>query len=169
MIILSIILLTISFLFQGVISNVIGYTPDHLSIFYTIYPLITIMAIYPHFENQNKFLIILVVVGLLTDLVYANTLIFNTCLFYAIYKMNQAFHFFFPYNLFTTSVSNLLSIYVYHCLTVLFLVLLNFDNYNLTILVKAMINSTLVTIIFTIITYLLVNFIKQRFDLKEVK
>lgn len=169
MIILSVILLTISFLLQGVVSNVIGYTPENISIFFTIYPLITLMTIYPHFENQNKFLLILAIFGILTDLVYSNTLIFNACLFYALYKINQVFHFFFPYNLFTMSISNLLAVYMYHIVTFLFLIFLDFDNYNLTILLKSLVNSTLMTIIYTIITYLLVNFIKQRFDLKEVK
>ena len=169
MMIISIILLIISFIVQGVISNVIGYTQENITIFYTIYPLLTLLTIYPYFENKNKFLLILIIFGLLTDLVYSNTLIFNTCLFYAIYKIHQTFHFFFPYNLFTISISSLIGVYIYHVTTFLFLVLINFNNYNPIILLNTLLNSTIMTIIYTIITYLLLIFLKQRFELKEVK
>ena len=169
MIAISITLLIISFLLQGTISNIIGYTPNNISMFFTIYPLITLMILYPHFENRNKFLLLLAIFGILIDLVYSNTFIFNTCLFYIIYIMNKGFHFFFPYNLFTISISALLAVYTYHIVTFLFLILLNFDNYNFLMLGNSLINSTIMTIIYTIITYSIVNFLKQRFDLKEVK
>lgn len=169
MMIISITLLIISFLLQGTISNVIGYPPTDTSIFFTIYPLIALLILYPHFENRNKFLLLIAIFGILTDLVYSNTFIFNTCLFYIIYIMNKGFHFFFPYNLFTISISSLLAIYTYHVITFLFLILLNFGNYNFIMLVNSLINSTIMTIVFTIIMYSIVNFLKQHFDLKEVK
>ena len=169
MIILAIILLTISFFIQGISSTIIGYTTQSISMFYTIYILITFLILYPHFENQKKFLLLLAIFGLLTDLIYANTFIFNTCLFYVIYKSNKIFHFLFPYNLFTVNISNLLGIYLYHTITFLFLVLLNFDNYSIVTLLNILLNSTLMTIIYTTIIYWIVNIIKQRFELKEVK
>ena len=169
MIILAIILLTISFFIQGISSTIIGYTTQSISMFYTIYILITFLILYPHFENQKKFLLLLVIFGLLTDLVYSNTFIFNTCLFYLIYKINKIFHFFFPYNLLTINISNLIGIYVYHLITFLFLIILNFDNYNILILFKIILNSTIMTIIYTSIIYWLLNILKKLFDLKEVK
>lgn len=169
MIIISIILLTISFLLQGIISNIINYIPGSISMLYTIYILITLMLLYPHYENKNKFLLLLIIFGLLTDLVYSNTLIFNTCLFFVIYKTNQTFHFFLPYNLLTINISNLLGVYLYHLITFLFLVLLNFDNYNLTLLLNILLNSSIMTIIYTSFTYYIINYFKQKFDLKEVK
>lgn len=169
MIIFSIILLAISFFLQGILSNIIGYTSNTLSIFSTIYILITLILIYPNFENQNKFLIVLIVFGLLVDLVYANTLFFNTCLFFLIYKFNKMFHFLFPYNLFTINISTLIGVYLYHIISFLFLSLLNYDNYSFNILIKILLNSTIMTIIYTSLTYLIINFFKQHFDLKEVK
>ena len=169
MMILSIILLTISFLLQGIMSNFIGCTLNNVSVLFTIYPLIALLMIYPNFENKNKFILLLVIFGLLTDLVYSNTFIFNTCLFYLIYKINKIFHFFFPYILLTINISNLIGIYVYHLITFLFLIILNFDNYNILILFKIILNSTIMTIIYTSIIYWLLNILKRLFDLKEVK
>ena len=153
----------------GVFSNVVGYTQANITFLYTIYPLLTLLVIYPYFGNKNKYLILLIIFGILTDLTYSNTLILNTCLFYMIYKINQTFHFFFPYNLLTTSISSLIGIYIYHVVTFLFLILINFNNYNPKVLLTILLSSTIMTIIYTIITYLLVNFLKQRLELKEVK
>jgi len=169
MMILSTVILIISFLLQGIMSNITGYYQESLSLFFTIYPLVALLLIYPYFENKKKFILLLLIFGLLTDLIYSNTLIFNTCLFYIGYKINKIFHFFFPDNLFTKNIGILISIYIYHLITFLFLILLNFDNYNLLILFKIILNSTTMTIIYTTIIYFTLNRIKKRFDLKEVK
>lgn len=169
MMIFSIVLLVVSFFLQGIMPSTIGYTNSFLSMFSTIYILITLLLIYPNFENQNKFLLLLIIFGLLVDLVYSNTLIFNTCLFYLIYKLSKTFHFLFPYNLFTINLSNLLGIYLYHIISFLSLSLLNYDNYNFIILIKSLLNSTIMTIIYSSFIYLIMFFIKQRFDLKEIK
>lgn len=169
MIILSCVLLVISFFLQGIVSNFIGYVSADLSIFSTIYILITLLLIYQSFENQNKFILLLIIFGLLVDLIYSNTLFFNTCLFFLIYRLNKMFHFLFPYNLFTINVGVLLGIYLYHIISFLFLILLRYDSYSFNVLIKILLSSTIMTIIYTSLSYLVINFLKKYFDLKEVK
>lgn len=169
MMVFSIILLTISFLLQGIVSNVFGYLSSDLTMMYTIYLLLTLLIIYPHFENKKKYFLLLVIFGVLMDIVYSNTLIFNICLFFVVYKLSKLFHFFFPYNYLTINISNLLGIYLYNIITYLFLILLDFDNYSVNILMDVLVNSTFMTIIYTTFICWLVSFIKQKFDLKEVK
>ena len=117
MMILSIILLVISFLFQGIMSNFLGYILGNISIFSTIYVLITLMLIYPYFENKKKYFLVLVIFGWLVDVVYSNTFLLHISLFYVIYKFSNFFHFFFPYNLVTINVCSLLSVFIYHILS----------------------------------------------------
>lgn len=166
MMILSIILLIISFLLQGLVSNFIGVNS---SIFYTIYVLISLLIIYPHFENKNKYLILLFIFGLLMDLVYTNTTLLNVSLFFIIYYFSRMFHFFLPYNLLTINISNILSVFIYNIITFLMLVILRVDSYSFISLIKLLGSSILMSIIFTSIVYWLVNYLKKRLDLKEVK
>lgn len=166
MMILSIILLIISFLLQGLVSNFIGVNS---SIFYTIYVLISLLIIYPHFENKKKYLILLFIFGLLMDLVYTNTTLLNVSLFFIIYYFSRMFHFFLPYNLLTINISNILSVFIYNIITFLMLVILRVDSYSFISLVKMLGSSIIMSIIFTSIVYWLVNYLKKRLDLKEVK
>ena len=166
MMILSIILLIISFLLQGLVSNFIGVNS---SIFYTIYVLISLLIIYPHFENKKKYLILLFIFGLLMDLVYTNTTLLNVSLFFIIYYFSRMFHFFLPYNLLTINISNVLSVFIYNIITFLMLVILRVDSYSFISLIKLLGSSILMSIIFTSIVYWLVNYLKKRLDLKEVK
>ena len=164
--ILSIILLIISFLLQGLVSNFIGVNS---SIFYTVYVLISLLIIYPHFENKKKYLILLFIFGLLMDLVYTNTTLLNVSLFFIIYYFSRMFHFFLPYNLLTINISNILSVFIYNIITFLMLVILRVDSYSFISLIKLLGSSILMSIIFTSIVYWLVNYLKKRLDLKEVK
>ena len=166
MMILSNILLIISFLLQGLVSNFIGVNS---SIFYTIYVLISLLIIYPHFENKKKYLILLFIFGLLMDLVYTNTTLLNVSLFFIIYYFSRMFHFFLPYNLLTINISNILSVFIYNIITFLMLVILRVDSYSFISLIKLLGSSILMSIIFTSIVYWLVNYLKKRLDLKEVK
>lgn len=169
MIILSIITTIISLLIQGTVSNYIGYTYENLSVFSTIYVLISLLVVKPHFENEKKYLILLISFGLMIDITYTSTFLLNTCLFIIVYYFTKAFHFFFPYNLFTINASNLLSIFLYHIISFLFLTILQYDQYTIWTLIKILTNSIIMTIIYTSILYFFIETLKNKLELKNVK
>lgn len=170
MIIFSVILLTISFLLQGILSNFLAYMLENISIFSTIYVLITLLLLYPYFENnKNKFFILVVIFGGLVDLVYCNTFLINICIFYVVYKFSNLFHFFLPYNLVTINVSNLLGVFIYHILSFILLSLFRFGDYSFMMLAKVLGSSIIMTIIYTTVSYLVINLVREKKELKEVK
>lgn len=169
MIILSLVIIILSCLIQGTVSNYIGYTYVNLSLFSTIYVLVSLLIIRPYFENEKKYLILLLVFGLIMDATFTNTFILNTSLFLVTYYFSKLFHFFFPYNLFTINISTLLSIFVYHTINFLFLTVLKYDNYTIWVLVKVLSHSVVMTISYTSILYVIIEFIKKKLDLKDVK
>ena len=169
MIILSSIILILSSLLQSTVSNFIGYTYDNLSIFSTIYVLVALMTLIPFFENKKKYFTLLIIFSLIIDIAYTNTFIFNLFLFIICYYMTKLFHTFFPYNFVTISISNLLSIFLYHIITFIFLNLLKYDIYSFKVLLKILSHSILMTIIYSNILYLTITLIIKKFDLKEVK
>lgn len=169
MIILSIIVLILSLIIQGIALNYMGYIYTDLSIFSTIYLLVALIVLRPHFENEKKYLILLIIFGIIVDIVYTNTFIFNTCLFVLIYYFSKAFHFFFPYNVITLNISSLLGVFIYHVVSFVFLTILNYDNYTIGVLLKILTHSVLMTIIYASIIYFVISFLREKFDLKEVK
>lgn len=169
MLISSIISLIFSCFIQGIISNYLGYTYQNLSIFSTIYILVALLVIRPFFESEKKYLIILVIFGLISDIAYTNTFILNTCIYLIVYFTTKFFHFFFPYNIITINISTLLGIFFYHIISFIFLFLLNYDVYNLWMLLKILTHSVLMTILYTSILYHLISLIQKKLDLKPVK
>jgi len=169
MMILSVASLIISCLIQGMISNYLGYTYTGVSIFSTLYILINLLLLRPYFENEKKYILLLIIFGLIVDIVFTNTFIFNTCLFLIIYFFSKVFHSFFPYNAITLSVSNLLSIFIYHFLNFLTLTIIRYDSYTLSGLSTILSHSILMTIIYTCVLYYVLRLIRAKLQLRDVK
>lgn len=169
MMLTSIIILILSLLIQGTASNYLGYTYANLSIFSTIYVLIALLILNPYFENKKKYFLLLTIFGLIIDITYTHTFLFNVCLFIMCYYISKCFHFFFPYNLVTISVSNTISIFAYHIVSFVILTILKYDAYSISNLSKILGNSILMTIIYSNILYILITLIMKKLELKEVK
>ena len=79
--IVSIIYLIISLLLEVIMSNFFQTTLNSISIFTTIYTIIALVIIYPYFNNERKYFILVVASGLLFDILYTSSFIFNLVLF----------------------------------------------------------------------------------------
>ena len=169
MIILSIITLIFSFLLQGIMSNFTSQNLNNPTWFITIYPLINLLILIPFIESDRKKIIIIIIIGLLIDIIYTNIPFLSVFLFIIAYYISKTFHFFFPYNLLTINISNLIAILIYHIITFITLTLLIYDNYGLHILLKVLSHSIIMTIIYSSIIYLLVDAITKKLNLKDIK
>ena len=67
--IISIIYLVISFLLEGIMSNIFPSTLSNISYFTTIYIIISFAIIYPYFDNDKKFFILIFIFGILFDII----------------------------------------------------------------------------------------------------
>lgn len=169
MMVASIIILIISTFLQGLMSRYLGYTYGDLSVFSTIYVLIALLILTPHFNNKKKYFILLLTFGFITDVVYADVFLLNTALFVVAYYVSKTFHFFFPYNWLTVSISNIICIFVYHIVSFLFLEVLSYDSYSLFYLLKIIGCSIFSTFLYSTIVYTILEFINNKFQLKEVR
>jgi hypothetical protein len=169
MIIISVISLIISLFLQGLMSNFLGYTISNLSIFSTIYILVNIVVLQQYFENDKKSLILIIIFGMLFDIVYSNTFILSTCIFITLFYLNKLLSFFFPYNILTINVFSLLSVFIYHLITFIFLKILIFDSYGIINLIKILGCNIIMTLIYTTILYYIIGHIYKKFNLKIVR
>ena len=169
MMILSILVLFFSMFMQGVISTYTGYLYSNLTFFSTLYVLDAILILSPYFENKKKYFLLLLVFGLSIDIAYTNTFMLNTCLFVFCYFISKLFHSFFPYNWLTVSASNVVSVWGYHFISFVYLNLLKYDVYSFKVLFHIFSHSILMTIIYSSLLYIIVNFIFKKFELKIVK
>lgn len=81
----SIIILIVSLLLDGILSNYLPFLVNDLSLFTPLLTLVSIFIIYPFFKKKEiPYFIIVFLTGMIYDLFYTNQLFFNAVLFLSI-------------------------------------------------------------------------------------
>ena len=153
----AIIYVIISFLLDGIISNIIPFNLVDPSYFKTIYSIISIVIIYNYFDNHKKYLTILITLGVFFDVIYTNTFILNIIVFIIIYIVLSNLDYIITTNIFTINLKSIVCISTYHISTYIILLLANYNNYSIKLLGLILIRSIIMTIIYTTISYLIMN------------
>ena len=159
----------ISFLLDGLMSNYISINIIDPSYFRTIYTIISLVIIYNYFDNNSKYLKILLILGMLFDIVYTNTFLLNIIIFLLIYVIIKKINLFISNNVLTINIKALISLFVYHILSYLILLLANYHHYSINLLLIILSRSIIMTIIYTTISYLLMKKIYFKFYDKKIK
>ena len=167
--IVIIIYLIISFLLDSIISLYIPASLTTLSYFKTIYTIVSLVVIFNYFENSKKYLIIAIIIGALFDTVYTNTFLLNIVIFIVVYFLLTELDYIIPNNLFTINIKSLSALYTYHILTYIILLLTHYNSYSFSILLNILMKSTIMTIIYTTISYLLIKKIYWRHFDRKIK
>lgn len=162
--IIALIILIISFLLEGFMSIYFPSGIINTSMFSTLYTLISFLIIYPYFNNEKKYYILLIIFGLLIDIVYTNTFIFNTILFLILSLVIEILNNILPNNIFTINVKSIIIVFLYHILSFIILNVINYDSYTLGMLFNILVNSIIMTIIYTLVLYLITKKIFSNYD-----
>ncbi len=163
--IIIIIYFAISFLLDGFISNYIPFELTNPSFFKTIYSVIAITITCHYFDNLKKYLYLLIPLGILFDIVYTNTFILNIILFLIIYIIVKQLDYFLPNNLLTMNIKSIISLFIYHILTYLILLLADYNSYDFNILIIILYKSIIMTIIYTTISYIIL----RKINIKKIR
>lgn len=167
--IVIILYLIISFSLDSLMSTYISSNLIEISYLTTIYTVISLVITYNYFENQKKYLLIVIILGFLFDIVYTNTIPLNIILFILIYIVLKQLDYLMPNNIFTINIKSLITIYIYHITTYIILLLTHYNSYNLKILGFILLKSIIMTIIYTTTSYFLIKKIYYKFYDKKIK
>lgn len=167
--IISIIYLVLSFILDNFMSNIFPSTLSMVSFFTTIYIIISFVIIYPYFSNEKKYYILLIVFGILFDILYTSTFVINMVLFFVLGIVIKILNNVFPNNIITTNLISVIVISFYHIISFIILVLFGNIDYEITLLFNIIIRSVIMTIIYTSISYYIMKFIYNRFNVKHIK
>lgn len=164
--IVAIIYVIISFLLDSIISNILPFNLIDPSYFKTIYSVISLVIIYNYFDNQRKYLSILIVLGIFFDIVYTNTFILNIVIFLIIYIILSKIDYMITTNIFTINLKSIICVSSYHIFTYIILLLSHYNSYDLKLLGLILIRSIIMTIVYTSISYLIINKIYEHKKIK---
>ena len=167
--IIIIIYTIISFLLDGLISNFTNINIVDPSYFRTIYSVISLVISYHFFENDHKYLKVLIILGILFYIVYTNTFLLNIFIFIIIYLFIKKINIYIPNNILTINLKSLLSLTIYHTLSYLILLFAGYSNYTFNLLTLILSRSIVMTIIYTTISYLIIKKIYYKKYFKKIK
>ena len=161
------IVLCFSLLLESTISNII----DINSIFVPLFLITALVNLYPYFKKINKFNFFLVcmIVGIVYDIVFTNSLFVNTLAYTFIGFLISVCYSFVKYNIYTSNIINIIMLISYRIFTYIMLLSLNYISFNNKIFFKGIYSSLLINIIYCIILYILVDFLAIIFNKNRVE
>lgn len=166
--IFGIIIISISFLLDSFISMYIPITVSNYNVLVPMFTTISLIIIYPYFNNNNKnYLITCLIFGLLYDITYTNTFGLNLALYlslgYIIIFLDSAL----SNNLFSIIVKALIVIIIYDLISYVILILLNYIDYSLLTLIIKIGKSIILNTTYLIVLYFGTNSISKRLHIKK--
>ena len=167
--IISIIYLIISLALEVIMSNFFSSTLNNTSILSTIYTLIALVVIYPHFNNDKKFFILVIIFGTVFNIIYIGNFIFTIILFLTISISIKVLYNIFPENIFMTNLISIIIITIYHILSFIILSIMSSINYDFILLINIILSSIIMTIVYTTISYYIIKILCNKFSIKQIK
>lgn len=165
----AIIYIIISFFLDGLISNYTKINIIDPSYLRTIFSVISLVITFKYFDNDKKYLSILIPLGILFDIVYTNTFLLNTFIFFVIYLILKQLDYTIPNNLLTINIKAIIAIFIYHILSYIILLITHYNPYSINLLFKILSRSIIMTIIYTTISYLIIKKIYNYLNIQKIR
>lgn len=167
--IISIIYLIICLILEVIMSNFFSSTLTNVSLFSTIYTIVGLVILYPYFNNDKKYFLLVIIFGALFGILYTSTFILEVVLFIIVGMIIKILYNIFPENIFMTNIISIIIIFVYHLLSFILLDLLSGINYDFMLLIDIIFGSIIMTIVYTTISYYVIKYIFNRRNIKQIK
>ena len=158
--------LIISFLLDGVFSNVITI---HNNMLIPLLSVMSLIIIYPYFKKDDiKYLEYIFIYGLIYDLVYTDTLILNAIIFTFIGLIIIGINIIISNNYLNIAIISFLVIISYRIMTYFILVFTRYLEFNINDLLRSITSSLLLNIIYVILMFLITDYISNKYDIKKI-
>ncbi len=161
-------IIIISFIIDGITSLYININYTYVSIFSTIYTLIAIVMVSKYIKNDKKYYLTYILTGLAFDFSYTNTFILNMTVFFILSLIIKKLSYIFTDNFINNIIISYITIILYYILTNIILVVVGYITFNIYLLIKILYSSIIMSIIYTIIIYIL-NSIKDKVSGNKIR
>lgn len=162
--IISTIILLISIVLDGILSNFLPYLVNDLSPFTPMLTVIAIFMIYPFFRKKEKnYFITIFIVGMIYDLLYTNLVFFNGVLFLIIGFISLEIYKNFEISYLKLIIYLILIISAYEILTGIILLVFNMVPVTLYKVLYKITHSLILNIIYGELIYLIINLIPKKY------
>ena len=166
--IFSSIVMIISFLSDAFLSKYISIFPFCSSYFIPMFTIISLIIIYPYFNNENKgYFRLCFIFGMLYDIVFTNTFGLNITLFLFIGYMISVFDITFSASFFTMILKTFLVIVLFDFFNYSILLLLQYFHYNVYDLLFKILKSIPLNLIYITILYFTTEYLSKKHNIRK--
>ena len=161
---IPIIILIISFILDGILTNFLPYLVNDLSLFTPLLTVVSIFIIYPFYKKkEKKYFIILIILGLIYDLSYTNLLFFNAILFLGIGYLSKYIYTNYEVTCLRLIIYVVILITIYESATALIIFLFQLTPVTIYKVFYKISHSLLLNIIYIELVYLILNLIPKKY------
>ncbi len=161
---LSIIILIISFVLDGILTNYLPFLPNCLSLFTPLLTLTAILVVYPLYrKKESKYYLTIIITGFLYDLFYTNLLFLNAILFFLCGLLISFLYKNIGYSFIKIIFLTIALITFYESITALIILVFKLVPITFTKVLYKITHSLLLNIIFACMFYSLIEIIPKKY------
>jgi cell shape-determining protein MreD len=166
---LSVIVLIISFILDGMLSIYESYSIFGIFYVNTIFSVIALVLIYPYFNHDtSKYLKCCIVFGVLYDVVYTNTLLLYSAIFFLLGITIKFLYGYLSNNFINGLITTCITIFIFYIMSSFILFLVGYISFDIKLILLNTASILLINIIFYIFTYYLLSYISSRLHIKHI-
>ena len=160
----SIIILLISLILDGILTNFLPYLVGDLSIFTPLFTLTVIFLIYPLFRKKEiHYFILVFITGIIYDLLYTNLLFFNACLFLIMALISSFIYKKLEVDYLKLIIYLILVIILYETFTGIVLAIFNIVPVTISKIIYKITHSLIINIIYGELIYLIIDKLPNKY------
>lgn len=161
---IPLIIITLSLILDGILSNIFPYTVNNLSLFTPLLTLISIYLIYPFYKKkENKYILTLFLTGIIYDLLYTNLIFYNAIIFTIIGIISKYIYKHYEINYLNIIIQIVLIVTIYELLNALIIIIFNLVPMSIPKLFYKITQSLLLNIIYSELLLLIINILPSKY------
>lgn len=161
---ISLIIIIISLILDGVITNFLPYMIDNLTLFTPLTTVVCIFLIYPLYHHEEKkYFIVSFIIGIIYDLLYTNLLFFNAFIFLLIAFITMKIYKNFNVDYLKLIPYIIIVITMYECITSGIFIIFNLVPITIQKIIYKILHSLVFNIIYAEVIYLIINNIPKKY------
>lgn len=158
------IIIAISIIFDGLLTNYLPYLENNLSLFTPLLTLVSLFIIYPFYQKQEKkYYITVFIIGLIYDLLYTNLYFTNGVLFLLIASISVKIQKVFPLDILKIIIYAIILVTLYEISYGLVLFIFNMVPVTIHELLYKILHSLILNIIYMELIYLVIKIIPKKY------
>ena len=161
---IPLIIITLSLILDGILSNIFPYTVNNLSLFTPLLTLISIYLIYPFYKKkENKYILTIFLTGIIYDLLYTNLIFYNAITFTIIGIISKYIYKHYEINYLNIIIQIILIVTIYELLNALIIIIFNLVPMSIPKLLYKITHSLLLNIIYSELLLLIINILPSKY------